>query len=239
MFFRSKIGEVRAHLAAATRVCVLTGAGLSVASGVPPFRGKGGIWDQDEILQYAFPDLLHAHPAHVWSYYERARILTAGCTPNAGHLAIRELANHTKVDLFTQNVDGLHGSTARELHGSLHRYRCLASCCENRYGAYERLLPTPFSSCPTCRSAMRHDVVLFGEKVQHVKTFRASLRAADVILLIGTSGLVTSTQKIALAARFTGKYVVEINPARFTPATLWTNVSIRAPAEDVLPELVA
>lgn len=86
---------------------------------------------------------------------------------------------------------------------------------------------------------MRHDVVWFGENVRHVEDLLASLDAADVVLLIGTSGLVTNTWDIARYARRTRKSVIEINPSLITPATPWTTISLREKAEIALPELVA
>lgn len=242
MLLSRKIRTAREHLSEASRIFVLTGAGLSVASGIPPFRGKGGIWRKKELLRYAFPEALRTYPALVWGFYEQARVLSAGAHPNAGHVAIHALAQTKCVDVFTQNVDGLHaetGTRAREIHGSLLRYRCIDRCKDIVYQPKWSEIATPFQICPHCQAPLRHDVVLFGEAVQHLPAFRSSFQASDLILLIGTSGLVTNTWDLARQARQMGKRVIEINPSLATPATLWTTISLRAPAEKILPELVA
>jgi NAD-dependent deacetylase len=219
---------------------VLTGAGLSAGSGIPTFRGKGGgIWKNHQLLKYAFAETFEKDPEGMCLVHEAARTMVDGLRPNAGHAAIHELSRDREVCLFTQNADGYHqraGDRAMEIHGTLHALRC--SRCVHRTEA-------PFGchigsfACPACGGWMRHDVVWFGEPVRHVDELVDALETCDAVLLVGTSGLVTDTKGIAQYARKRRVPVVEVNPALLTPATFWTTVTIREPAETVLPNLVS
>lgn len=235
----AKLDKARKILASSEHVMVLTGAGLSAASGIPTFRGKGGLWKHRSLMKYAFAETFVTDPEGSHNAHETARQLIDGHEPNAGHYALRELAHSRKVDVFTQNADGYHeraGQKAYEIHGTIHALLC-PTCGERR--ALPQGAPVESFACATCGSKTRHDVVWFGESVRHVDELNESLREADTVLLIGTSGLVTNTWDIARFSRGLGKSVIEVNPSLVTPATLWTTVSLRERAEIILPQLVA
>ncbi len=241
MLFSSNASGAKQALQSCRTPFILTGAGISIASGIPPFRGKGGIWNRPEVQALAFPETLHTHPEETWNAFERARVLAANAAPNAAHHALHRFATSKNAPLFTQNVDGLHakaGSTCYELHGTLHAYRCLNDCSSARYQSTS-LEAEPFRHCPDCGSPLRHDAVLFGESVRFLENFRATFAEADLVLLVGTSGLVTNTWSLAREARKLRKKVVEVNPAWVTPATLWTTHTLRRGAEDILPIICA
>jgi NAD-dependent deacetylase len=130
----------RALIAEARRVVILTGAGVSAESGVPTFRGSGGLWKSFRAEDLATPQAFHRDPRLVWEWYGWRRELVSKCEPNAAHHAIaRFAASRPGVAIVTQNVDGLHrrastsGAELLELHGSLYRMRC-TSCSQEREG---------------------------------------------------------------------------------------------------------
>jgi NAD-dependent deacetylase len=237
----SKIERARNILQRSRRLCILTGAGLSAPSGIPTFRGVGGLWKQRGLLSYAFPEAFASDPQGCLEVYERARQQMNACDPNNGHRAICALRERHDIDLFTQNVDGLHarvGDDAKEIHGSMHALRCMDPLCHHRIPLAHGT-PIETVHCPQCGSRLRHDVVLFGEPVRHMDEMREALIYADAVLLVGTSGLVTDTRTIAREMREREKPVIEINPAWLTRATWWTTLSIRESAHLALPALAA
>lgn len=237
--FSSHIQKARKLVAASRRPLILTGAGLSLASGIPTFRGSANaLWKNPELLKYAFAETFATDPDGMWRAHEDMRALVDSHESNIGHRAIHAMGTGRDVEIFTQNVDGYHarvGDRAKELHGTLHAMRCCT--CPYRV-SNEVGIPAPHS-CPQCGNWLRHDVVWFGEDVRFMAEFALAARSADLVLLIGTSGLVTDTALIAREARARNVPVIEINPALCTPATRWSTVSLRGPAERVLPDLVA
>lgn len=236
-FPKTKTSHARRMLFDAKCVFVLTGAGISVASGIPSFRGKGGLYNKPEFLKWAFPESHEQDPIGGWQAFEMARETIGRAKPNAAHEALAAFARGREVNLFTQNVDGLHacaGGVAKEIHGSLHRYRCQNQSCTHVEEAPENVLAEP-KRCPLCHASLRHDVVLFGENVRHVASLKEALIRCDTVLLVGTSGVVTDTGTIARSAKHFGKRVIEVDPSWFTRATFWTSTSIRQPAERALP----
>lgn len=244
MFFvtgRNKLNGARDILATARQTLIVTGAGISAASGVPMFRGRHGLWRYPEFWKFAHPRGHEREPQLAWDTFEYARVLCELCQPNDGHRALATFASRRAVCLFTQNVDGLHaraGSEAHEMHGSLQRYRCVSELC--RYSSLPSLRQqqVPTSWCPSCGRRLRHDVVLFGEQVRCWDDYQQAIRTCDALLLVGTSGMVTNTAGLVRRFRQTRRWVIEVNPALFTPATPWTSVSVRGPAEEILPELL-
>ncbi len=243
MHFAKKIDLARQALLASMQPLVLTGAGISVASGLPTFRGNGGaLWRNAGLLKYAHVDILDRDPVGAWQAHESMRLLIEAQRPNEAHHAIhRWLAARPAGKLFTQNVDGYHnlaGDEAGELHGNISFLRCRKPGCGHfsraPQGTYESV-----PSCPSCGCWLRHDAVLFGEPVRHAREFEDFLDQCDLVMFVGTSGLVTDTRAIAKYARGRGIQVLEIDPAWFTRATCWTTIKFREKAEYILPELVA
>ncbi len=236
-----KMRKARHMLLGAERVFVLTGAGISVASGIPSFRGKDGLYNKPDFFQWAFPESHIQDPVGGWRAFEMARMAVGHAEPNPAHEALAAFARQHRVELFTQNVDGLHassGESAKEIHGSLHRYRCQKSLCAYLEDA-PRETESDLRYCPVCGTVLRHDVVLFGESVRFFTELREAVLSCDVVLLIGTSGVVTDTAMLARLAKSHGKKVVEVDPALFTRATCWTSVSVRENAESALPFLLS
>lgn len=238
-FNRAKVQHAQRLLQTSQNPLFLTGAGISVASGVPPFRGNGGLWGT-ELAKFAFAETLRSRPRESWDLFEQARLRVMSCTANVAHLTIQSiLRDKPRGSLFTQNVDGLHGDMAREMHGSLRRIRCTRSC--GYTAAHESLELVPYSRalCPTCGSLMRHDVVLFNETLPLHDEFLTALAQCDLVIFVGTSGSVTPVSAIADAMKARHVQTVEINPARWNPSRLHVDTYICSKAEIVLPMLAS
>jgi NAD-dependent deacetylase len=209
------IDAVADALRSSSRVCVLTGAGISAESGVPTFReARTGLWENYDPAELATPEAFLRDPDLVWRWYRWRRELVAAARPNPGHLALARLAHLVpELTLVTQNVDGLHqrggSSDVIEFHGNLFEDRCFAEGCS---------VETPATSgvphCPGCGSKIRPGVVWFGEAIPE-QVLEASFAAAagcDVFLCVGTSSLVYPAAGLADIAARNDAIVVEINP---------------------------
>ncbi|HEX2948052.1 MAG TPA: NAD-dependent deacylase [Armatimonadota bacterium] len=222
-------------------ISVLTGAGISAESGIPTFRGRDGLWRGMDPEELFTPEALYATPALIWQMYDELRTRIAQAAPNAGHFALAELARLCKVTLATQNIDGLHqraGShNVLELHGTLWTLRC-TSCeyaVENTTTPLNHLPPT----CPHCTSLLRPDIVLFSEPLP-VDAYTQALQAAencDLMLVIGTSGVVYPAAGLPRVARAHGAVVVEINPTE-TSLTAEVDYAVHDSAASALPRIV-
>jgi NAD-dependent deacetylase len=233
---------VRSLLAPARSIVVLTGAGISAESGVPTFRGPGGLWREVRAEDLATPEAFANDPRLVWEWYDWRRQTIAPAKPNLGHYALVTLEKRAPdLTLITQNVDGLHPSAGSrnllEVHGNLWRTRCL-SCGdvrENRETPLARIPPR----CP-CGGLLRPDVVWFGEPLPADLLQRAirAVEGCDLMLVVGTSGLVQPAASMADTALARGTPVVEINLDP-TPLSDRATFALRGRAGDLLPKLIA
>lgn len=235
-----EIGAVRERLDAARAVAVLTGAGISADSGVPTFRGPEGLWRRYRAEDLATPEAFARDPHLVWEWYAWRRGLIAACQPNPAHHALVRLERQCRAfTLITQNVDGLHVKAGTrgliELHGNIWRVRCTR--CGTVAVNGDVPIPTP-PSCGACGGLLRPDVVWFGEGLDagHLARSLAAIQTAEVVLIIGTSGVVQPAASFAAHARAAGAYVVEVNldPAAATSA----DVTLIGRAAEVVPRLV-
>ncbi len=228
-------------------VVILSGAGLSAASGVPTFRGAGGLWRGHDAIRLATPEAFQADPALVLEFYAHRRRAMAGITPNDGHRALvrlqASLGPH-RVHLVTQNVDGLLQAAARELdlaaeivemHGSLWTVRC------EHDGGHPQVPvdpagPDPRGRCARCGGRLRPDVVWFGEIPRHMPAIHDMLARCAVFVAVGTSGVVYPAAGFVQAARHAGARCLEINPE---PTGGAFHDSLTEGAESALPRLLA
>jgi NAD-dependent deacetylase len=234
------LDRVRDRLRAAGSVCVLTGSGISSESGLPTFRGANGLWRTYRVEELASAAGFERDPQLVWSWYEERRAAHRSARPSAGHVALAELERHyADFTLATQNVDSLHlraGSVrVLELHGSLREARC--SRCDERI-ALDAPFP-PSAIAHACGGAFRPDIVWFGESLPAGVFERAAAAAAraDVVLVVGTSGMVNPAASLATRAPRADALVVEINPEE-TAITDYADVVLRGTASAFLPRLV-
>jgi NAD-dependent deacetylase len=248
------VSRARALLRDATRVVVLTGAGVSAESGVPTFRGAGGLWKHFRAEDLATPEAFVRDPRLVWEWYAWRREKVRACAPNAAHIALARCALHDrKLTIVTQNVDGLHVRAAREVcgvadpgaamplevHGSILRDRCSGCDTRSEPVAIDTTSAKTLPRCARCGALLRPDVVWFGEMLDE-KTLAAADAAAataDVCLVVGTSALVQPAASLPLRTRASGGVVIEVNPEE-TPLTPVSEMSIRGRAAETVPRLL-
>ena len=221
---------------------MLTGAGVSAESGVPTFRGNGGLWKQYRSEDLATPGAFARDPKLVWEWYGWRRGLIAQAQPNAGHRALVDLENRvSSFTLITQNVDGLHelaGSrNVLEIHGSIWNVRC-TSCERERIDRRTQLPEIP-PKCE-CGALLRPGVVWFSEGLpaRVWQDAEAAARTAEVFLLIGTSAVVYPAAGLAQIAKTSGARVVEINIAE-TVLSDSIDEFLQGPSGELLPQLIA
>lgn len=209
------------RLAGARSVLALCGAGLSAESGVPTFRGPGGLWRDRRPEDLATPQAFDRDPLLVWDWYRWRLQLVLEARPNAGHLALAELGRRLDLTILNQNVDGLLEAAVAEgnapnrarvlpLHGSI-----LVSRCE-RCRSERPTVELPSSGVPRCECGQRFrpGVVWFGESLdgELLRQADRALEQADLVLAIGTSALVWPAASVLPAARALGKPTIEVNP---------------------------
>jgi NAD-dependent deacetylase len=238
---RALVSRVRA----ARAITVMTGAGVSAASGVPTFRGPEGLWRTFRPEDLATPDAFRRDPALVWEWYSWRRSKVASCRPNAAHdvLARWSQDESRQVRLLTQNVDDLHLRAGTRnlirLHGSLWETKCFDGCAAGVRAWPDEGMPAPgrLPRCPHCGGLARPAVVWFGESLDTGDVERATHAAScEVFLTVGTSAVVYPAAGFARIAHARGAFTAEIN-LESTPASPLVDLSILGPAEDILPTI--
>jgi len=222
-------------------VAILTGAGISAESGVPTFRGAGGLWKNYKPEELATPEAFAKDPRLVWEWYNWRRELIAKALPNPGHRALVELEKRKpRFTLITQNVDGLHDRAGSgkilRLHGDIWRMKCTA--CGSNWPDRRVSLPKIPPHC-ACGGLARPGVVWFGEPLPDgmMKEAEHAASSAQVFLVIGTSAVVVPAASLVPYAKKAGAKVVEINTEE-TAATAIVDCALRGPAGELLPQLV-
>jgi len=212
------------------RIVDFTGAGVSADSGIPTFRGAGGLWRNFRSEDLATPEAFARDPALVWQWYEWRRGLVRNADPNAAHRAIASLE---RAIVITQNVDALHARAGSrniiELHGNLFRVRCTRErTTQDALDAFHELPPR----CD-CGALLRPDVVWFGEMLPEgaLETAAQAISSADLLLVIGTSGVVYPAAGLVSLHRGLS---IEINPQ---PSNVCT-YAIAATAAEATPKIV-
>ena len=236
------IKELREKLRSAKRIAVLTGAGISAESGVPTFRGEGGLWKQFRAVDLATPEAFARDPELVWEFYNWRRELVAPLGPNPGHTALAEMERTLSAHftLITQNIDGLHQKAGSkniiELHGNLWRLRC-TRCRKVHEDATTPLPPLP--ACNSCGSLLRPHVVWFGESLepQVLHSAYEAIENCDLMMVIGTSGTVQPAASMGVEAKRNGAAVAEIN-LEATPYSDVYSISILGKSGEILPQLL-
>lgn len=227
----------------ANRVVAFTGAGISVESGIPPFRGKAGIWSQHDpsCLDIQF---FQSEPEAAWAeiktiFYDHI----AHAQPNAAHFALAKMEEQGFLQgVITQNIDYLHQEAGSkdvvEYHGCSQRLVCL------KCGAVEQVGDKDFETlpprCATCNEILKPDFVFFGEAIPthaHKRAVSETLRA-DVWLVVGTTGEVMPASSLPLEAKKNGKTIIEINiqPSAYTDEV--TDIFLEGRATEVLKALL-
>ena len=230
-------------LAEADRVVVVTGAGVSAQSGIPTFRDPGGLWDKFRPEELANVDAFLRNPGLVQAWYRYRRDLIESRQPNPAHFAIAELESmYDSFTLATQNVDGLHqragSSNVLELHGNILRRYCI-ECGAVPESNITGVSGDEVERCTVCGGLIRPDVVWFGEALppEVIEAAFEAAEQAEVLLSVGTSGIVYPAAGLPGTARNAGAYTAEFNIEASALAAEMDEVVI-GPAGSSLPNLV-
>lgn len=240
-----KIRKTKEAIKKAKSITVLTGAGISKASGIPTFRGKDGLWNRYSPEELATMGAFLKNPKLVWQWYNYRRKLIKDTKPNKAHYALVELEKifKEKFALITQNVDSLHKTAGTkniyELHGNIFEVRCLK--CGKVY--YDDKIYTDEELVPKCRyckdGSLRPNVVWFGENLSRdILDSSMKLSAAcDVFMAIGTSGVVQPAASLPKIAHDNGAFVVEIN-IEYSGISIYSDEVILDEADKILPKII-
>ncbi|XP_063619766.1 NAD-dependent protein deacylase-like [Cydia splendana] len=263
----SDMAKFKQTLKSANNIVFLSGAGISAESGIPTFRGAGGMWRKYQSASLATPEAFGTTPALVWEFYHYRREVAAKAQPNAGHIAIAQYeAKHPDktVTVITQNVDGLHARAGTknllELHGSLYKTRCtkckevlvntdspICKALENRgapevdqVGSDIPVRDLPHCKKPECKGLLRPHIVWFGESLESavLEKTESAMSSCDVCLVVGTSSVVYPAAMFAPAAAARGATVAEFN-LEPTPATHAFSYYFQGPCGETLPKALA
>jgi NAD-dependent deacetylase len=230
------------------RIVVLTGAGVSAASGLRPYRGADGVWEEYNVQEYGHVDSLNERPEQTWQLFGPLREQIAAAEPNPAHFALAAFESgldpSQQFVLVTQNVDALHQRAGSrwvvELHGNLGRTRCANAACQLHPFADSASHCDAVPRCPLCGHVLRPDVVLFGERLPASAEWSAktALRDCDLFLAIGTSGVVTPAANFVRSAQYAGAHTVYVNLEPMRPRNPMFKEEHYGRAEDLLPRLL-
>jgi NAD-dependent deacetylase len=235
-------GELAKIIRRHSRVVALTGAGISVESGIPDFRSAGGLWSRFDPMEYAYIRAFRRNPAKVWAMLKEMDAVITRARPNPAHLALAELeARGILTGIITQNVDNLHQAAGSkrvvEYHGNALRF-----VCDTCHGHHPRE-SLDFSHTPLyclCGGLIRPDVVFFGEPIPPAAQAEAEELAqhCDLMLVIGTSGEVAPASYIPAIAKEWRAVIMESNlePTRLTHSL--TDHFLKGSAGKLLPEVI-
>jgi NAD-dependent deacetylase len=236
--------EAITALQSARSVVVLTGAGVSAESGVPTFRGAGGLWRTYQATSLATPQAFSHDPKLVWEFYNYRREVLEPLEPNPGHFAIAALEERApRFTLITQNIDNLHRMAGTknlvELHGNIWRVRCTNPDCQRSANPHENrkvpIDPLP-PICGECGSFLRPNIVWFGEMLDP-NEIRSALKATqecDYFIVAGTSAVIQPAAGMPILARQEGAFVLEVNPEQ-TELSGAVNETIQEQSGTALP----
>ncbi|MFH1212981.1 MAG: NAD-dependent deacylase [Candidatus Neomarinimicrobiota bacterium] len=235
---------IKDRLVKAERVVVLTGAGISAASGIPTFRGENGLWTKLAPEELASFEAFYRNTAIVTEWYKHRRDIVDVCQPNAAHIALTELSKLVpEFTLITQNIDGLHQRAGSrdviELHGTIAENYCVR--CGRRYSTseFDEVFDHSSNHVPRCYCGglIRPNVVWFGEPLPseaYEKAYTAS-RKADVFLSVGTSAQVRPAADLPLVAKEQGALLIEVNITK-TVLFPYTDLFLEGSADIILPQ---
>lgn len=234
------ITQVAEVIAGKRKSVALTGAGISVPSGIHDFRSPGGIWERYSPAEYATIEAFLRDPEKVWVFLQELEEIVKGAEPNAAHEALARLESLGVLDgVVTQNVDGLHQAAGSkrvvEFHGSHGRLMCPR--CGKRRDPDPALGIPPYCDCG---QAMKPDVVFFGEPIPPKALVEASVLAqeSNSLIVAGTSATVAPASMIPCEAAATGAVVIEVNLEETHLTGSVTDLFLCGPVEEILPRLV-
>lgn len=231
-------------LTAAQTVVCLTGAGVSAESGIATFReAETGLWSTFDPQKLASQEGFAADPGLVWRWYMERLGAMEEAEPNAGHSALAQLEQTAmQLTLVTQNIDDLHERAGNQhvlhIHGRITRFRCNLCASEHPLEPTDRTQDEP-PTCSVCGNQVRPDVVWFGENLPG-RVLDAAWRAAercDLMLVVGTSGVVYPAAQLPLVAKQQGATVIDVNPD-CTPISEIADIFLQDTSASVLPQVL-
>lgn len=237
------IKKVAEEIRKKKEVVAFTGAGISVESGIPAFRGSQGLWEKYDPEEYAYISAFLKEPAKVWKMLREMFSIALKAKPNVAHLVLAEMEkkNFLKA-VITQNVDGLHQEAGSqkviELHGSGRNLVCL-SCYSKVPFLEEYLEVEPYPVCKTCKKALKPDVVFFGEPLpeEALSSAYELAKSCKIFLIIGTSGIVYPAAQIPYYAKAKGATIVEVNLWESSYTYKITDFFLKGKAGEILAKL--
>jgi NAD-dependent deacetylase len=220
---------------------VLSGAGISVDSGIPPFRGSGGLWEKYDPEEYVSISGFIRNPEKIWQLYIELGKLLLNSKPNPGHNALAEMEKRGYLNgIITQNIDGLHfrsgSAKVVEFHGSSDRAVCIK--CYKTYFLDEKKLSEKVPRCD-CGEVLKPDIVFFGELIPRSALLESQELIEDsrFILVVGTSAVVYPANQLPMQIKRRGGKIIEVNTEP-TPLTQAADVSLLGSTSEILPKLV-
>jgi len=235
-----ELSALAGRLQKSSRVTVLTGAGVSAASGIPTFRGSDGLWKTFRAEELATPEAFARDSRLVWEWYDWRRQAIARAAPNRAHHVLAGWSRRFPAfALVTQNVDGLHERAGTRgvvrFHGSIWELSCWKECGAKVWTDERPALPELPPRCGMCGGPARPGVVWFGEAIPEASLQKAAAALdCDVCLVVGTSSLVYPAAGLAVEASRRGAFTVEINPE---PCAERVDLAIAGRAEEVLDRI--
>jgi len=222
----------------------LTGAGISVESGIPDFRSAGGLWDKYDPAIYASLSSFRSMPEKVWDMFFDMIKITGGAKPNKAHYALADLEKMNLLKaVITQNIDNLHQEAGSnhvvEYHGNTKHLVCLN--CSAHYSASEfEIAEKRIPHCESCGKILKPSVIFFGENIPQNALHESQkfAEAADVVLVVGTSAVVYPAAGIPRIAKSRGAVIIEFNIEETELTEGDTDIFIHGSAGHTLPELV-
>ncbi len=224
------------------KTVAFTGAGISVESGIPDFRGPAGLWEKYDPMEYATIDAFTANPGKVWGMLKEMGSLLDRSKPNPAHQALARLEQMGYLrSIITQNIDNLHQSAGSrrviEFHGSGKKLTCLI--CRRTYDREEIHLDTMPPRC-SCQGVLKPNFVFFGEPIPWDAQMEAKeeARSCQLMLVIGTSAVVSPACDLPVMARKAGATVVEVNLEETQLTRYVSNWILKGPASLVLQRIL-
>lgn len=241
----AQLNEAAGLILASKWPIALTGAGISVDSGIPDFRGAGGIWERYDPMEYGTIHAFRADPAKVWKMLTELSDMVSSARPNPGHKGLADLERLGLLKaIITQNIDNLHQEAGNteviEFHGNGNYLTCMM--CGGKYEAEvtadkARADGNWPPECPSCSQVLKPDVVFFGEMIPSAALAGSMMHAdkADLILVLGTSATVVPASQIPISVKQRGGRIIEFNleQTQLSPMadmTILGNTSLTMPA---------
>jgi NAD-dependent deacetylase len=245
---KEKVDIPQIELRAYQHIVVVTGAGVSAASGLHTYRGAGGLWNDPEIEKYAHVETLKRNPRAVWQHFGQIRQVAARAQPNPAHLSLAgveaDLAPNQSFLLITQNIDGLHDRAGSrklvEFHGAIRRSRCMDPHCKLKPFEDAETHLDALPACPQCGQPLRPDIVLFGEYIPSDALYRSqqALQNCDLFIAAGTSGMVYPAASFVDIAHAHGARTILANLEPMEAPNDAFQEEYLGRAEEVLPRLL-